>query len=98
MTAQQTGPGKGVSRDRWGRPLITPPEGGKAVPYVRVTTLAGTLEDTYNLGKWQQRQVAMGIAARPDLVALVSAARGDKGALNAVCEQAHEAAASSAAA
>lgn len=56
-----------VQRDRYGRPLIIPPEGGKPVPYTRCTTYVGALEDTYNLGGWQQRMAVAGIAMRPDL-------------------------------
>jgi hypothetical protein len=57
-----------LPRDRWGRPLITPPTGGEPRAYTRVTTLAGSVEDTYHLGQWQQRMVAVGMARRPDLV------------------------------
>lgn len=56
-----------VPRDRFGRPMIIPPEGGKQTPYTRATTLAGAIEDTYNLGQWQQRMVAAGLARRKDL-------------------------------
>lgn len=61
-----------LPRDRWGRPLVIPPEGGKPVPYTRCTTYVGCLEDTYNLGLWQQRMVATGLAQRPDLLLQVS--------------------------
>lgn len=87
-----------LARDRWGRPMIVPPEGGKPVPYTRCTTFVSALEDTYNLSKWQQRQVAMGLAARPDLVEAVAERREDKRALDDIVNQAHEAAASSASA
>lgn len=56
-----------VRRDRFGRPLIVPPGGGEPIAYTRATTLAGTIEDTYNLGQWQQRMVAAGLAQRRDL-------------------------------
>lgn len=55
------------NRDRYGRPLIIPPGGGKPEAYSRCTTYVGVLEDTYNLSKWQQRQVAAGLAQRQDL-------------------------------
>lgn len=86
------------ARDRWGRPLITPPNGGKPKGYMRATTLAGTLEDTYNLGRWQQRMVAEGLSAREDLLLAAAAHRGDKERLNGICEQAIEAAKGTAAA
>lgn len=56
-----------VKRDRYGRPLIIPVGGGKPKPYTRCTTYVGTLEDTYNLGRWQQRLAVAGVALRPDL-------------------------------
>jgi hypothetical protein len=87
-----------VQRDRWGRPVIIPPNGGKPVAYTRCTTFVGALEDTYALGRWQQRQVAIGLSQRPDLILAAAAHRDDKERLNEVCDQAHEAAASHAAA
>jgi hypothetical protein len=88
-----------VARDRWGRPLIKPENGsGKAVPYTRCTTYVGCLEDTFNLSKWQQRMVAIGLAARPDLLLAVSAHSDDKRRLDGICEEAREAAAASSAA
>lgn len=86
-------------RDRWGRPLVIPPDGGKKrVGYMRATTLASTLEDTFNLSRWQQRMVAEGLSAREDLLLAAAAHRGDKERLNAICEQAIEAAKGTAAA
>jgi hypothetical protein len=87
-----------IGRDRFGRPLVVPPEGGKPVPYTRATTLAGTLDDLYGLMGWKQRQTALGLADRKDLQLAVTAHRDDKRELNRICEKALEAAASSAAA
>lgn len=84
-------------RDRFKRPLILQAD-GKRVAYTRVTTFVGAPEDTYNLEKWKMRQVALGLAARPDLVLDVSAHRDDKAHLNKVCDTALEVAGSSAAA
>tara|TARA_Y100000114_G_scaffold156365_1_gene183325 strand:+ start:8780 stop:9592 length:813 start_codon:yes stop_codon:yes gene_type:complete len=56
-----------VPRDRWGRPLITPPDGGKPEPYVRVSTLAKSLDNKEGLMFWKQRMTAIGIGKRPDL-------------------------------
>jgi hypothetical protein len=62
-----------VPRDRWDRPMIKPREGvGNHVPYTRATTLAGSIEDTYQLGKWQIRMAAMGLLDRRDLAALIA--------------------------
>lgn len=85
-------------RDRWQRPLITPVGGGKPIPYTRTTTYAGTCEDTYNLSKWQQRMVAVGLASREDLLLSTAAHRDDRDKLNKLCDQAIEAAKGGAAA
>ena len=87
-----------VPRDRWQRPLVIPRDGGKPVAYTRCTTYVGCLEDTYNLARWQQRMVALGLASRPDLLLAVSAHRDDKTQLNRICSDAQEAAAAHAAA
>lgn len=88
-----------IQRDRWGRPLIEPPNGGKPEPYTRVSTLAKSLDKQEALTKWKQRMTAIGIAQRPDLLTLVQATReDDRQTLNDVCEQALAAARSQAAA
>lgn len=97
MTAT-VAPATVVRRDRWGRPLIIPPDGGRPVPYTRATTLAGTLDDLYGLMAWKCRQTAIGLVDRRDLQVSVSAHRDDKKQLDQVVEQALEAAGSSAAA
>jgi hypothetical protein len=63
-----------IPRDRYGRPLVMPPEGAKRVPYRRTTTFAGALDDTYGLQLWKQRMVTVGLAQRPDLVLAAAAA------------------------
>lgn len=83
-----------VPRDRYGRPLIKTPD-GKSTAYTRCTTFVGVLEDTYNLAKWQQRMVALGLASRDDLLMAVSAHHDDKQELDRICEAAKEAAAAS---
>lgn len=101
MTTTLTGPAPTVQRDRWGRPLIQPiqPLGAKKVGYTRATTIAKTLDDGEGLTKWKQRQTALGIAARPDLLAAVaSTSTDDKTTLSRIVDQAMEAAGSSAAA
>lgn len=80
-----------IPRDRWGRPLIVPPDGGKPVAYTRCTTHAGTIDDTYNLTQWKLRTSAVGLSRRPDLQLAVSANADDKYALNKICEQALQA-------
>lgn len=78
-------------RDQWGRYLI----GGKA--YNRATTWAETVGDRYNLERWQQRMVALGLVARQDLYAAIAATPGDdKNKIGKLCDQAIEAAKGSA--
>lgn len=87
-----------LPRDRWGRPLVVPPGGGKAAAYTRCTTYVGALEDTYNLSRWQQRMVATGLAQRPDLVLAAAAHHDDRDELDKICQSAMDAAAAGAAA
>jgi hypothetical protein len=91
-------PAPQIKRDRYGRPLITPPDGEEPVPYVRATTWAGTLDDTHGLIDWKCRMTALGIADRTDLRIATAAHRDDKKELDSIVEQAQEASASSAAA
>ena len=56
-----------VKRDPWDRPLIVPPDGGKPEPYVRVSTLAKSLDSKEGLMQWMQRMTAIGLGKRPDL-------------------------------
>jgi hypothetical protein len=84
-----------IPRDRWGRPLITPPGGGEALGYTRASTLGKALEDTTNLTKWKQRMTLLGASTRPDLMLKVSATRGsdtEKRDLDQIAEQAMESA------
>lgn len=89
-------PAPEIGRDRYGRPLVVPTNGGKPVAYTRATTYIDVLEDKYNLQKWMQRMVALGLASRPDLLLSVSAHREDKRQLDRICDDAREAAAASA--
>ena len=67
-----------IERDRYGRPMVVPPEGGMAIPYTRTTTVAGSLDDGHALVAWKLRMAAAGLSMRPDLLLAVSAAREDK--------------------
>lgn len=95
MTLNAPAPMTEPKRDRWGRPLILQPD-GKRAGYTRVTTVAKTLEDEGSLANWKMRQVAVGLARRPDLLALASTAVGDKSRLDKITQQALDAAASDA--
>lgn len=96
MTAVLVAPAIEPQRDRWGRPLVVPPGGGRRVGYRRVTTFIAVLDDRWNLEAWKRRQVALGLADRPDLLLAVTAHRGDKKRLDRLCDDAMEAAKSSA--
>ncbi|MFM2437559.1 MAG: hypothetical protein RLZ55_370 [Actinomycetota bacterium] len=92
-----------IQRDRFGRPRIVPPDGSKPTYYTRVSTMAKTLEDTYTLGQWQQRQVIRGLALKSALVdrAITAVTVGDakgedpKAALQEIVDEAHVIAGSS---
>lgn len=92
MSAELVGATEPMKRDRWGRPLVVPQGGGKPVPYTRCTTFIDCIEDKYNLQKWMQRMVALGLAERDDLILSVAAHRDDKRELDRVCDAAKEAA------
>lgn len=98
------------NRDRWDRPLIyrlddlgNPLLDEKPVPYMRASKLPDLLKDPENLTKWKMRKTAEGLLIRPDLFTRIAGvlANGDpddkqvKGALNAICAQAVEAAGAS---
>ena len=86
-------------RDRFGRYLIVPPGGGKPQSYQRATTFADLLDDRYHLELWKMRQVATGLAGRPDLIAqLATTETTDKKTINRVCQEAMDAVGSGAAA
>lgn len=92
-----------LPRDRWGRPLITPPDGTEPVAYQRVTTFVGPLEDTYHLGLWQLRMAVLGMSRRKDLILAASAVddptdKYQKRKLNDIAKAAKDAAAGDAAA
>lgn len=64
-----------------GRYMIPPmpsDSGGKPSSYMRVTNFIDVLESKYTLSEWQMRQVAIGLAKRPDLVLRVHAAPDPK--------------------
>jgi hypothetical protein len=76
--------------DRWGRYLID----GK--PHTRSTTFAKIGSNTKAIEQWNCRNVAAGLARRPDLLALAHGmdVKRDRTQLNSIVEQAKEAAGS----
>lgn len=91
-------PAPQIDRDRYGRPLVIPPGGGKPIPYTRATTFVDAIEDKYGLQAWMQRMVALGLSQRPDLLLAVSAHSDDKRELDKICTAAREHAGASTAA
>lgn len=85
----------GIERDRYGRYLIPAEDDPKKkVAHTRATTVAKTLSDTYNLELWGKRMTAIGLTRRADLYARVAACDpDDRKTLNALLEEAQEAAA-----
>lgn len=80
-------------RDQYGRYLLPDPITGKEKAWTRATTVAGTLSDRFGLEQWGNRNVVLGIAARPDLYALAaSCTPEDKSQLNHIVKDAQEAA------
>jgi hypothetical protein len=77
-----------IERDRYGRPLIRTAGNGKPIPYTRASSLGRALTDSYTLTLWKQRQTALGLAKRADLLTMVSAKHDDRAALNELCERA----------
>jgi len=75
-------------RDRWGRPLIVPPGGGKKVPYTRTTTFIKALDDASGLIDWKAGLVALGMAQHDDLRHEVISNRDDVKALRRVASEA----------
>jgi hypothetical protein len=51
-----------------------------------VTTVAKIPEDTYRLERWQQRQVAIGLATKPTLLEQIAANVGNDGKINDLCD------------
>jgi len=86
-----------VKRDQWGRYILPDPDTGKLQSFTRATTFANTAADQYNLGLYNERLVAKGMAMRPDLYAEAASAHiDDKKTLQRIAELAKEAAGASA--
>lgn len=61
-----------LERDRYGRPLLVPREGGPKVPFTRASTLGGYLSDRTSLHRWELGLLAKGLADREDLAGMVA--------------------------
>lgn len=62
-----------VERDRWGRPLLYSPEGGKAVAYTRVSTMAKWLDSQAGLINWKASMAMIGMSRSKPIQARISA-------------------------
>lgn len=81
--------------DRFGRYRIPDPITGKDKLWTRVSTWAKSVADTFSLNQWAERQVALGLAMRGDLLLHVAALAAldqedleNKKKLQDLCEQA----------
>jgi hypothetical protein len=68
-------------RDRWGRYLVVPPDGGAPQGYTRITTVAKALDTGGGLASWKAAMTAQGLILRKGLraqwEALMAAHNGD---------------------
>jgi hypothetical protein len=83
------------NRDRWGRYLLPDPDTGEEKAWTRATTIAGLLDDTYNLERWAERMVVVGLAKRDDLMLLAKSvtdpnSKNGKGTLNRIVKDAKQ--------
>jgi hypothetical protein len=63
-----------VPRDGHGRYLLPDPVTGEVLGRTRVTTVSGSMENSYGLTLWRRRTVIRGMGLRPDLMARAGAA------------------------
>lgn len=94
-----TGPCEGTGRflnpetERLNKCQICKGEGRIERLYTRTTTYVDVLEDKSTLTKWKERRVAYGMFLRPDLlqrVGMLFKPEENKGAINAICEEAKD--------
>jgi hypothetical protein len=62
-----------VERDGWGRPMLYPPRGGKAVAYTRVSTMAKWTSDQSGLINWKASMAMIGMARSKPIQARIAA-------------------------
>ena len=92
LTLEDLGPEQTdtTRRDRWGRYLVVPPDGTKAIGYTRATTIAKACEDQHSLIAWKARTAAKGLTLRPELLKMI-AVEEDRKRLDDLVEQAAQA-------
>jgi hypothetical protein len=78
--------------DGWGRYKLPHPTTGRPTGFTRATTVAGTLDDTYNLSRWARRETARFLVGAmtddsPIVSPIVDAfSEDDKGAIDAALD------------
>lgn len=75
-----------------GRYTLPNPVTGKSKSWQRVTNFIKLADDTYHLELWKMRNVAKGVAMRPDYVEAIQPldVKADKERLNKICERAQD--------
>lgn len=59
--------------DGYGRYKMLNPSTGKVRGWTRATTLAKTLDDTFNLDRWKRRQLMRGLVSNPEMITRLDA-------------------------
>ena len=68
-----------VPRDRFTRYLLpVPGDESRERAFTRATTVAGSLDDKYNVGRWRERLIAEGFRAQPELLESVDLMADDR--------------------
>lgn len=82
-------------RDRYNRYRLRHPRTGRQKSWTRVTTFCKAIDDTFNLERWTQQKIAVGLTLRPELLTEIASHDPDtkdgKKAINALIDQAKEA-------
>lgn len=66
-----------VTYDGYGRYKLPSPSTGRPTGFSRATTIASTLEETYNLNRWKRRQAVKAIMAAVSAQNTMATAQGD---------------------
>lgn len=66
-----------VPRDGMKRYLLPDPQTGEIKGRTRVTTVSGSMENNFSLGRWEKRLIVRGMGLRADLMARAGAANPD---------------------
>ena len=66
-------------RDGFGRYLLPAPDGSSPEKaFTRATTIAGSIDDKYNIGRWRERLVADGFRTKPELLESIDPLADDR--------------------